>query len=603
MNLTDGKTVQWRGSNRELAVRIQGKLEEIVRESGTTAVCAAVCAEGQLLAAACAGTRGFEESGAEVDDLYNIGSVSKIYVTASIMKLVQEGKLVLDNPVTRYLPEWKLADQRFSNITLRMLLNHSSGIPGTNLRDALDMDYKGVLFTGKYRNTPEYWRTVKLRARPGIFSSYSNDGFDLLAEVVEAVTGKPYIEWLREKVAKPAGLYSTGAGRWGLDDRVKVSCKGSRPEFYNCFGAGAIHTTVPECAMFGYLFIDSRGIVDQAYLDETRYPQGKSFLKGAEDAVNYCLGWDSLYNRNKIPLGEGAVIKDGGTEQFVSFLLVGPAKGLSLAIAATSDSDVWWLEVLEEIGKEALRALGRYEMPDSEAGERENSVGEQIVPQPKAAGIQQEKQTDAAGEQMSQMPEIVRRYSGIAYGSSQIYRFSVSGDKLLTECYGKNGSWEKEESLSGYRWNGSCFSKGGNDELLAEEYEENVYYIRWGVAFCQKNHSYPLPGKIWPGMVGAAFSAGSEKRNRKQEGLLGNVCLREINEDNVLIFTTDHEDYQVVPLVCDIQKENETCLISETDRDGIVFLLERDEDGIWLRMGTDRYKKTETGDKAQAGSV
>ena len=54
---------------------------------------------------------------------------------------------------------------------------------------------------------------------------------------------------------------------------------------------------------------------------------------------------------------------------------------------------------------------------------------------------------------------------------------------------------------------------------------------------------------------------------------------------------TEHEDYPIVPLVCDPHREKETCLISETDRDGIVFSLEEDEDGTWLRMGTDRYKK------------
>ena len=136
---------------------------------------------------------------------------------------------------------------------------------------------------------------------------------------------------------------------------MKVACRGDEPEYYNCFGAGAIHTTVPECAMFGSLFIDSRGIVGQAYLDETRHPQGATFLQGAYDAADYCLGWDSLYNRKRIPLREGAVIKSGGTEQFTSYLLVSPACGLSLAISAINDGGAPWLEVLEDIGGEALK--------------------------------------------------------------------------------------------------------------------------------------------------------------------------------------------------------------------------------------------------------
>ena len=343
------------GSSPALAGRIQEKLEGIVREKKTAAACAAVCGPGGLLAAACAGTRGFDDSPARVDDLYNVGSVSKIYVTAAVMKLVQEGRISLDEPVRRYLPDWRMADERCGEITVRMLLNHSSGIPGTNLHDHLDLEEEEELYTGKYRNTPAYWQTVKLRARPGSFSSYGNDGFDLVAEVVEAVTGKPYIRWLREHITEPAGAFSTGVGRRLAEGHVKVACRGDEPEYYNCFGAGAIHTTVPECAMFGSLFIDSRGVIGQAYLDETRRPQGATFLQGAYDAADYCLGWDSLYNRNRIPLGEGAVIKSGGTEQFTSYLLVGPACGLSLAISATNDGDAPWLEVLEDIGGEALK--------------------------------------------------------------------------------------------------------------------------------------------------------------------------------------------------------------------------------------------------------
>ena len=67
--------------------------------------------------------------------------------------------------------------------------------------------------------------------------------------------------------------------------------------------------------------------------------------------------------------------------------------------------------------------------------------------------------------------------------------------------------------------------------------------------------------------------------------------LEGIKEDNVLLFTTDHEEYPVVPLVCDPGKENETCLISETDRDGIVFRLEQEGEQVWLCTGTDRYRR------------
>ena len=612
MSIQDGRCS---GSSLALAERIQEKLERIVREKKTTAACAAVCGSEGLLAAACAGTRGFDDSPARVDDLYNVGSVSKIYVTAAVMKLVQEGRISLDEPVRRYLPDWRMADERCGEITVRMLLNHSSGIPGTNLHDHLDLEEEEELYTGKYRNTPAYWQTVKLRARPGSFSSYGNDGFDLVAEVVEAVTGKPYIRWLREQITGPAGAFSAGVGRRLAEGHVKVACRGDEPEYYNCFGAGAIHTTVPECAMFGSLFIDSRGVIGQAYLDETRRPQGATFLQGAYDAADYCLGWDSLYNRNRIPLGEGAVIKSGGTEQFTSYLLVGPARGLSLAISATNDGDAPWLEVLEDIGGEALKFIekngeGGVENQSSQTPEP-GSSGKQSSQKPESDSIEKqstlglepssgenqssqtsepgniEKQSvqasEPTGTQKSTFLEISGKYSGLAYGSTSVYCFSVQEETLYTETLQKGGAWQREEGLSGFQWDGKAFVKGEHDRITAEEYDGKVYYIRWGVAFCQKNAGYPSPGALWPNLAGVCFTAEGG------EDVFGRICLESINEENVLIFTTEHEEYPVVPLVCDSRNEKETCLISETTRDGIVFRLEQEGDRTWLCTGTDRY--------------
>ena len=511
MSIQDGRCS---GSSLALAEWIQEKLEKIVREKKTTAACAAAYGPEGLLAAACAGTRGFEDSPAWVDDLYNIGSVSKIYVTAAVMKLVQEGRISLDEPVQRYLPDWRLADESCGEITVRMLLNHSSGIPGTNLHDHLDLEEEEELYTGKYRNTPAYWRTVKLRARPGSFSGYCNDGFDLAAEVVEAVTGKPYIQWLQEQITGPAGAFSAGVGRRLAEGHVKVACRDSEPEYYNCFGAGAIHTTVPECAMFGSLFIDSRGIIGQAYLDETRRPQGATFLQGAYDATDYCLGWDSLYNRNRIPLGEGAVIKSGGTEQFTSYLLVGPARGLSLAISATNDGDVPWLEVLEDIGGEALKLLeknreGSGEKQSSQtlelgSSEKQNSQ----KPEPDNSEKQSSQASEPVGIKKSTLVEIPGGYSGLAYSNTGVYRFSVQEETLYTETLQKGGIWQRDEELSGFRWDGKAFAKGEHDRITAEEYEGKVYYIRWGVAFCQKNTRYPSPGALWPRLAVRHYCGG-----------------------------------------------------------------------------------------------
>ena len=68
------------------------------------------------------------------DELYGIGSVSKIYTTVAVMQLVERGLLELDRPVCEYLPRFWMPDERYKKITLRHCLSHSCGLPGTQWR-------------------------------------------------------------------------------------------------------------------------------------------------------------------------------------------------------------------------------------------------------------------------------------------------------------------------------------------------------------------------------------------------------------------------------------------------------------------------------------
>ena len=74
------------------------------------------------------------------DTLYNIGSVSKTFCATAMMLLVDDQKVDLDHKVTEYIPEFIMADPRYKDITVRMLLNHTSGLPGTSYANV--MGYK-----------------------------------------------------------------------------------------------------------------------------------------------------------------------------------------------------------------------------------------------------------------------------------------------------------------------------------------------------------------------------------------------------------------------------------------------------------------------------
>ena len=74
---------------------------------------------------------GWERVEKEKSYVYCVASISKVYTTAAVMQLVDEGKVRLDAPVTEYLPDFRMADDRYQKITVRMLMNHTSGIMGT----------------------------------------------------------------------------------------------------------------------------------------------------------------------------------------------------------------------------------------------------------------------------------------------------------------------------------------------------------------------------------------------------------------------------------------------------------------------------------------
>ncbi len=150
--------------------------------------------DGEITAAGQTGVYSKTENRALTEDiLYGVGSVSKIYTTVAVMQLAEQGKLSLDAPVTRYLKDFKMADPRYKEITVRMLLNHASGLMGTGLSGAMLFDEASSDATDSLL---EALSTQRLAADPGAYSVYCNDGFTLAELVVEAVSGMDFMDYV-----------------------------------------------------------------------------------------------------------------------------------------------------------------------------------------------------------------------------------------------------------------------------------------------------------------------------------------------------------------------------------------------------------------------
>ncbi|MEN6389519.1 MAG: serine hydrolase domain-containing protein [Syntrophomonas sp.] len=325
---------------------------------GGTSVSYAVMQNGQLLLSDAVGyLDGTKKTPVTTDTLYNIGSVSKVYCAAAVMKLVDEGKVKLDAPVVSYLPEFKMQDARYRNITVRMLLDHSSGIPGTSYTIGLSYDKYD---TNIYEKEYDAFEKSVLKADPGKFSVYCNDGFMLAEMLVAKVSGKSYSEFMRENIFAPIGAASSGfADRKFTPGSYAV--EETRPhEFANVMGAGGVSTNVTDLCRFGQMFLNrGQGVISEKSINEMSSYQGKTFIPEDNFSLNYGLGWDSVNNTfAKYNFGKGVLAKSGGTNQFVSQLYVIPQYNMVCAISATIDYSGDVVSVLNDITADILQAQG-----------------------------------------------------------------------------------------------------------------------------------------------------------------------------------------------------------------------------------------------------
>ena len=135
------------------------------------------------------------------DTRFRIGSLTKQFTAAAILLLQQDGKLKTSDALSRYYSNSPAA---WSNITLRNLLTHTSGIPDVDF--GLVMKYSPHTPEELMKGIPEQ----PLEFQPGTKAEYANINYMLLGEVIERVSGKPYCRFLQERIFQPLQLAETG---------------------------------------------------------------------------------------------------------------------------------------------------------------------------------------------------------------------------------------------------------------------------------------------------------------------------------------------------------------------------------------------------------
>ncbi|MFC4588418.1 serine hydrolase domain-containing protein [Sphaerisporangium corydalis] len=183
---------------------VQSWLDEhfarIVAERGVPGASVAVLAGGRVLTAAAGVLSQATGVEATTDSVFQIGSITKLWTSALVMQLVDDGLVDLDKPLRAYLPEFTIGDEAAADtITTRQLLCHVAGFEGDIFTDTGRGDDAIEKYVTSLHDIPQLFE-------PGEVFSYNNTGFVVLGRLVEVLRGKPFDEVLVERLAAPLGL-------------------------------------------------------------------------------------------------------------------------------------------------------------------------------------------------------------------------------------------------------------------------------------------------------------------------------------------------------------------------------------------------------------
>jgi CubicO group peptidase (beta-lactamase class C family) len=231
----------------EKPVGVSGSLLPFIQSKTISGGVALVVSPDKVLALESQGFSDLEkQQPMQTDAMFWIASMTKPMTAMAVMMLVEEGKINIADPVAKYLPEFK--DQMLAvektpervvlqkparRITVKDLLTHTSGLVSVSPLD------KAALDTLTLREAVITYALSPLQFEPGSKWSYCNPGINTLGRIVEVVSGKPYAEFMQERLFTPLGMKDTTF--WPTDEQVKRVAKSYKQ---NAAKKGLEETTV-----------------------------------------------------------------------------------------------------------------------------------------------------------------------------------------------------------------------------------------------------------------------------------------------------------------------------------------------------------------------
>lgn len=270
---------------------------------------------------------------------FSTGSISEPMLATGIMKLIDSGKLNLDDPVIRYLPYFKLGNQENQTITIRHLLSHTSGIPHfqvawdmpNNSATALEVTTKSI--AGQQPKFPVSGSRV----------SRSPYNYDILADLISKATGQPFEKYMENAVFNPLGMQHSSFSKplhVVQPQHIKnwlsyaVAADSIYPYNRENGGSNGLHTTAKDMATWMYMLLNGgatahKPFVKPALFEDFFAPQYKT---GPASFIGF--GWEIRSDE-----GTDTYFKNNKLSNFSSYIALIPSRHIGIAIFSNITGD------------------------------------------------------------------------------------------------------------------------------------------------------------------------------------------------------------------------------------------------------------------------
>ncbi|MFC7384757.1 serine hydrolase domain-containing protein [Sphaerisporangium rhizosphaerae] len=257
-----------------------------------------------------------------------VASVSKSFTAMAVMTLVDDGRLSLDEPVADRLREFRMADPRAGRITVRQLLNQTSGLSDTTV------DIGATQAATSLAGYVSALGTGTLAAAPGTHWEYCNVNYDLAARLVEVVGGQGFCDYMRRHVFGPLGMTGSAVGARSVADRVIKPAEGfdsvygawvARPE-PSGFRGGGSGGVVTDAADMGRWLIGQNG-----HGRPPVTPQSLRTMHAPSEVRDYGMGWGQ-----ETVGGARLLVHSGNLFTYTAVQAIAPDTGYGFAVMTNS---------------------------------------------------------------------------------------------------------------------------------------------------------------------------------------------------------------------------------------------------------------------------